>query len=106
MSKAVVPEELAHMRPVLLFAMSIVVLAISPAAGPGQLDCPPVQMPMQRPVKKLSAIVSMEVLHDKGHGGFQFAQLDQHRLATLVPDSPVLRPTTEKLGKRERINII
>src|SRR6185437_5151982 len=105
MLKAVVAEELAHVRPVLLLAMSIVILAISPAAGPRQLHRPSVQMPVQRPVEELPAVVGVEVFHDKGHASFQLSQLDQHRIGALVPDGPVLRPTTEKLSKREGINI-
>ena len=95
MGETVMPEELPHVGPVLLLTMSVVVLPVSPTARPGQLHRPSRQMPVQRPVKKLSAIVGMEVFQDLRHGGFQSPQLDQHRLATLVPNGTVLGAATK-----------
>src|SRR6185437_2950492 len=63
-------------------------------------------MPVQCPVEELPAIVRVEVFHDIRHGCFQFPQLCQHGLTTLVPNGSVLGPATEKLSKREGINII
>jgi hypothetical protein len=37
MAEALVSEELAHMGPVFLFAVGVVVFAVGPTAGPGQL---------------------------------------------------------------------
>src|SRR4029077_6462745 len=101
MCKTVMPEELPHVCPVLLLAVSVIIFSVSPAARPGQLHRPSRQMPVQRPVKKLSAIVGMEVFHNIRHGCFQSPQLDQHRFAALVPNGTVLGPTTKKLGKRQ-----
>ena len=50
MGQTLLPEELPHMRPVLLFAVRVVVLAIRAAAGPRQLHRPPGQMFVKRPV--------------------------------------------------------
>ena len=104
--EAVVPEELPHRRPVLLLAVRVVVLPISPAARPGQLHRPPRQMPVQRPVEELAAVVGVEVFHRIGHDRFQCLQLHQHGVGALVPDGAVLRPPAEQLGKRKGIDII
>src|SRR5262249_760913 len=106
MCEPLVPEELAHMGPVLLFTVGIVVLAISTTARPGQLRRSSGQMPIQRPIEELPTIISMEVFHDIRHHLFQLPQLHQHRFATLVPNGPILSPTTEKLSKGEGIYII
>src|SRR5579862_8119381 len=106
MPEAIVPKELPHVRPVLLLTVGVVVLSVSPTARPAQLGRPPRQVPVQRPVEELPAVVRVEVFQDIRHGGFQFPQLDEHRFATLVPDGPVLGPPTEKLRKSEGINII
>ena len=42
----------------------------------------------------------------KRHVFFELLQLFQDGISTLVPNGPVLCPATEKLGKREGINII
>ena len=61
---------------------------------------------MQRPVQKLTAVVGVEVLHLERHSGFEFLQLGEHGMAAFVPYGPVFRPTAEKLGKREGIDVI
>lgn len=106
MFEAFVPKELAHMRPVLLLTVRVVVLAIGSAARPGQLHWPARQVFVQGPVEELTPIVGVEVLHRERHFGFELLQLFLDGLATLVPDGAVLRPTTEKLSKGEGINII
>ena len=78
MPEAIMAEELPHMRPVLLLAMRVVVLAVGPAARPGQLDPPPVEVPVQRPVEELGAVVGVEVFHRVGHDRFEFPQLYRH----------------------------
>ena len=83
MFKAVVAEELAHVRPVFLFAVGVVVLAESPAAGPRQLHRPSGQMPVQRPVQELPAVVGVEILHRIRHHRFELAQLLPHRRPLL-----------------------
>ena len=44
MPEALVAEKLPHVRPVLLFAVRVVVLPVSPAARPGQMHRTPAQV--------------------------------------------------------------
>ena len=100
MLEPLVPEELAHMGPVLLFAVGVVVLAIGPAAGEGHFHFPSGQVLIQRPVEELRPIVGVEVLHLKRSLFFKLLELAEDGVAALVPNGAVLRPAAEELGKR------
>src|SRR4030095_6941311 len=100
MIEAVMPEELAHMRPVLLLAVGVVVLAIGPAARPRQLEGTVGEMSVQRPVEKLPAVVGVEVLHRIRHSLLELPQLRQHGIGTFVPNRTVFGPATKEFGKR------
>lgn len=65
MPELLMPEELPHMRPVLLLTVRVVVLPIRPAARPRRRGRPPPQVPVQRPVPELPAVVGVEVRHRK-----------------------------------------
>jgi hypothetical protein len=71
MPEAFVPEELPHMRPVLLFAVRVVVLAIGPAARPGQLYRSAGQVAVQRPVEEFPAVVGVESPSSHKASGFE-----------------------------------
>lgn len=101
-----VPEELADVRPVLLFAMGVVVLAIGAAAGEGHLHLPSGHVLIERPVQKLRPVVGVAVLHLERNGVFKLLELAEDGMAALVPDGTVLRPPAEQLGEREGIDVI
>ncbi len=98
-------EELPHMRPVFLLTMPVVVLPVGSAARPRHRRGSPGQMPVQRPVQELAAVVGVEVRHLVRHLLFPFPQLHQHGVSALVPNRAVLGPAAEKLGKREGIDV-
>lgn len=69
--EAVMAKELAHMRPVLLFDVGVVIFAIGAAAGKGHRPpLPPGEMLKERPVEELAAVVGMEAFQGKGQAGF------------------------------------
>ncbi len=90
MLQPVVAEELAHMGPVLLLDMGVVVFAIGPAAGEGH--APRVQVAMQGPVEELAAVVAVEAFHREGQRPFRVGELGQNPGCALVPDRAVFRP--------------
>ena len=98
--KPLMPEKLPHMRPVLLLAVRVVVLAVRPAAGEGHFHFPPRQLLIQRPVEELRPVVGVEVFQLKRCLGFQFLQLAENGVAVFVPYGAVLRPPAEQLGER------
>ena len=91
------------MRPVLLFAVGVVVLAVGAAARPRHLQGPTGQILVERPVEELAAVVAVEARHGKRHLLFQLLHLGEDGMAALVPDGAVLGPAAEKLCKREGI---
>ena len=101
-----VAQQLAHVRPVLLLAMGVVVFAVGAAAGEGHLRASPGEVFVQGPVEELAAVVAVEADHAEGHGSFECPDLGEDSVAGLVPEGAVLGPPAAELCKREGIDVI
>ena len=102
MLQPVVAEELAHMGPVLLLDVGVVVFAVGPAAGEG--DAALVEMAVQRPVEELAAVVGVKTLHREGQDIFRVGKLGQNPGCALVPDRAVFRPAAGRIGHGQAVN--
>lgn len=103
--KAIVTEELAHVGPVLLFDVGVVVLAVGPTASEGHRSpLPTRQVAVAWPVEELAAVVSVKAFQGEGDFGFDVLEVVANGLAALVPDRPQFGPAAIKVCKGEGIN--
>src|SRR5205814_6090011 len=91
--EAIVTEELAHVRPVLLLDVGVVVLAVGAAASEGHAaPLPAHQILVEWPVQELTAIVGVEAFQSEGSFGFNVFKVIKDGLTTLVPDGAQFGP--------------
>ena len=76
-------HQLAHMRPVLLLDVGIVVFLIGPSAG--KLDITPGAPAGHLPIEKLRAVVGIDAQEAKGHGLGDLLQGRRHSRPGHVP---------------------
>ena len=107
MFEAIVTEDLAHMGPVLLLDVGVVILAIGPAAGKGYLaPWPAGEVLIKRPVEELAAVVGVEAFQSKRCLVLDVPQVVQDGAGAFVPNRAQLGPAAVKVGKREGIDEI
>jgi len=102
MFESVVAEELAHMGPVLLLDVGVVVFAVSATAG--KRNAARMEMAVQRPVEELAAVVAVEALHGEGQRLFHVLVLGQNPGRALVSGRTVFRPAAGRIGHRQAVN--
>ena len=94
-------QQRAHVRPVLLFDLGVVILVIRPGAGEGDRRFAPGEIVQPRIVEELRTVVAVKACAGEGGLPFQVGDLFLDARRAFVPDGPQLGPTAENVRQDE-----
>ncbi len=97
-------EPLAHVCPVLLFDMGVVILVIGPRARDLHGALAVLEVVDQMPVQELAAIITIEAPQQEGQSRLDGDELSQDVGLAFAPDRALLRPAGGEIGRVDGVD--